>query len=164
MNIVLAGMPGSGKTTVGVELSKRLGREFIDTDGLIVEKYGAISDIFSKYGEEYFRRLEREAVKEAAASKNAVISTGGGCLADKKNVLEFRACGKIIYLKAEIGELARRLRGDDTRPLLKGDAEANLQSIYKRRAHIYEQAADYTVITDGLSPEQIAEKITEIIK
>lgn len=164
MNIVLAGMPGCGKTTVGKALAKKLGWEFIDTDGLIVEKHGDISAIFSRYGEEYFRELERHAVEEAAKSSSAVISTGGGCLINPQNVQIFREHGKIIYLKTEIRELVRRLQGDDTRPLLKGDAEENLKNLYARRAHIYEQAANFTVATDGLSPEQIAEKITEIIK
>lgn len=164
MNIVLAGMPGSGKTTVGKALAAKLGWKFMDTDELIVKKHGDISAIFSDFGEEYFRKLERIAVREAAVCDSAVISTGGGCLTDGSNVIEFQKHGKIIYLKTGMDELARRLRGDDTRPLLKGDAEANLRNLYDRRAHIYEQAANFTVQTDGLTPGQIADAITELIK
>ncbi len=164
MNIVLAGMPGCGKSTVGGALSKMLKRELLDTDALIVEKHGDISAIFATYGEEYFRKLEREAVEFAAAQRDVVISTGGGCLADAQNVAVLRKNGKIIYLKTEIRELLRRLDGDDTRPLLAGDAEANLKNLYARRALSYERAADFTVRTDGLMPEQIAEKITELLK
>lgn len=164
MNIVLAGMPGCGKTTVGAVLSKKLGWKLIDTDALVVEKYGNISDIFATRGEEYFRKLECGAVEYAAAQNDAVISTGGGCLINQMNVNTFRRHGKIIYLKTEIEELLRRLKDDDTRPLLKGDAAANLKNLYARRAHIYEQAADYTLSTDGLSPDAIAEKIMELIK
>ncbi len=164
MNIVLAGMPGCGKTTVGAALSKKLGWKLIDTDALVVEKYGNISDIFATRGEEYFRKLECGAAEYAAAQNDAVISTGGGCLINDRNVNTFRRHGKIIYLKTEIAELLRRLKDDDTRPLLKGDAEANLKNLYARRAHIYEQAADYTLSTDGLSPDAIAQKIMEIIK
>lgn len=164
MNIVLAGMPGCGKTTVGTVLSHILGRRFIDTDAVITQKHGDISAIFDRFGEEYFRGLECAAVKEAASMESVVISTGGGCLANGKNVAELRKSGKIIYLKTGISELLRRLSGDTTRPLLRGDAEKNLNDLYARRAKTYESAADFTVCTDGLPPERVAEKILELIK
>ena len=164
MNIILAGMPGCGKTTVSKLLANKLGFEVVDTDELIVKEHGEISKIFAGFGEEYFRKLECEVVEKVASLRHIVVSTGGGCLINPKNVEAFKRNGKIVYLKTGIKELARRLEGDTTRPLLKGDAEANLKNLYERRASIYESAADFTVQTDGLTPDRIAEKITEHLK
>ena len=164
MNIVLAGMPGSGKTTVSARLAKLSGYKLIDTDALIVEAHGEISRIFSEHGEEYFRDLETEAVERACAENSAVIATGGGCLLREKNVALFKNSGKIIYLRAQLPTLVKRLEGDTTRPLLKGDAESKLKQLFAARAHIYENAADFTVDTDNLTPDKVAEKILELVK
>ena len=164
MNIVLIGMPASGKTTVAAALSKTLGLKVLDTDALIVEKHGEINKIFEKFGEEYFRDLESEAVQEVAKNTNAVISTGGGCPLRKENVLALKKTGKIIFLRTSVSELILRTEGDGTRPLLKGEREERLKSLLAVRTPVYEEAADYTVDTDGLTPEDIAKKITEFIK
>ena len=164
MNIVLIGMPASGKTTVAAALAKDLGLKVLDTDALIVEKHGEINKIFKKFGEEYFRNLESEAVKEVVENTNAVISTGGGCPLRKENVLALKKSGKIIFLRTSITELIRRTEGDGTRPLLKGEREERLKSLLSVRTPVYEEAADFTVDTDGLTPEEIAKKITEFIK
>ena len=164
MNIILAGMPGSGKTTVSKCLAELGGYKLIDTDALIVEEHGEISHIFAEHGEEYFRDLETGAVKRACAIDNAVVATGGGCLLRGKNVRLFKNSGKIVYLRAGISTLLKRLEGDTTRPLLKGDAEEKLRGLFAARAHIYENAADFAVDTDDLSPEEVAKKILELIK
>lgn len=164
MNIILAGMPGCGKTTVSAALASKLGYTAVDTDAVIVAEHGEISKIFADFGEEYFRKIESEVVKRLATAENTVIATGGGCLINAQNVEVFRKCGKIVYLKTEIAELARRLKGDTSRPLLKGDVGANLKNLYGRRAHVYESAADFTVQTDGLEPEIIADKIVELTR
>ena len=164
MNIVLAGMPGSGKTTVSEILSLRGGYKLVDTDSLIVEKHGEISKIFSEHGEEYFRNLETQAVEAACALNNAVIATGGGCLLRKKNAGLFKKTGKIIYLRTRISTLLRRLEGDTSRPLLTGDRERRLKELFSARAHIYEEAADYAVDTDNHTPDEVAEKIMELIR
>ena len=164
MNIVLIGMPASGKTTVAAALSKALGLKVLDTDALIVEKHGEINKIFEKFGEEYFRDLESEAVQAVAKNTNAVISTGGGCPLRKENVLALKKTGKIVFLRASVSELILRTEGDGTRPLLKGEREERLKSLLAVRTPVYEDAADFTVDTDGLTPEEIAKKITEFIK
>lgn len=164
MNIVLIGMPASGKTTVAEILGKRLGAKVLDTDALIVEKHGEINKIFENYGEEYFRDLESAVVKEVAKSNNAVISTGGGCPLRKENVQNLKRNGKIIFLRASVAELIKRTAGDGTRPLLKGEREKRLKSLFAVRTPVYEKAADFTVDTDGLAPEEIANEITEFIK
>lgn len=164
MNIVLIGMPASGKTTVAEILSKKLGLNVIDTDALIVEKHGEINRIFENYGEKYFRDIETAAVREAVKRTNAVISTGGGCPLRKENVQNLKRNGKIIFLRTSVAELIKRTEGDGTRPLLKGEREERLKSLLAVRTPIYEEAADFTVDTDGLAPDEIADEITEFIK
>lgn len=164
MNIILAGMPGCGKSTVSAVLAEKLGYKAVDTDEIIVREHGEISKIFVDFGEDYFRKIESEVVTRLASTDKTVIATGGGCLINHQNVLNFRSCGKIFYLKTEVAELAKRLKGDTARPLLQGDVVANLKNLYERRARIYERAADYTVQTDGLTPQSVAEKIMEFIK
>ena len=98
MNLILCGMMGSGKTTVGIKIAQRTGKSFVDTDALIEERYGKISDIFARFGEEYFRDLESEIVQELCRQDGLVISTGGGLVLRKKNVDALRQNGKIIFL------------------------------------------------------------------
>ena len=164
MNIVLIGMPASGKTTVAEILGKNLGAQVVDTDALIVKRHGEINKIFEKFGEEHFRNLESEAVKEVANNTNAVISTGGGCPLRRENVLALKKNGKIVFLRTSITELIKRTEGDGTRPLLKGEREERLKSLLTVRTPIYEDASDLTIDTDGRTPEEIAKKITEFIR
>lgn len=164
MNIILAGMPGSGKSSVGEALARALGYGFADTDKIITERYGEITKIFAEHGEEYFRQLEMEAVEEVCRLSNTVVATGGGCLLNEKNLKCLKSCGRIIYLKTSLKELLKRLEGDFTRPLLKGDAEGNLKRIYGARKEIYERAADITVITDGKTPDETVKEILEKVK
>lgn len=161
MNVVLAGMPGSGKTTVSQVLGKLLGAEVIDTDEEIVKNYGAITEIFDKFGEECFRNLETETVRKVCENDNAVISTGGGCLLRAENVKLFKTNGKIIFLRTAYETLLKRVEGDTSRPLLKGGESEKLKALMQARTPIYESAADFTVDTDGLTPEEVAEKIQE---
>lgn len=162
MNIVLAGMPGCGKSTVARILGKKLGFRVVDTDELIVEKYGAISDIFEKFGEECFRNFETQVVKDIASYDNCVVSTGGGCLLREENRTLFKSCGKIVFLRTQLATLSQRLAGDTTRPLLKGDMQSRLHKLMEERAPIYENSADIVIDTDTLTPEEAADKITEL--
>lgn len=163
MNIILAGMPGCGKSTVARILGKKLNFRVVDTDELIVEKYGVISEIFEKFGEECFRNFETQVVKDIASMDNCVVSTGGGCLLREQNRTLFKSCGRIIYLRTKIDALSNRLEGDTTRPLLKGDMQSRLQKLMQERAPIYENSADTVVDTDPLTPEEVADKIRELI-
>lgn len=164
MNIVLVGMSGSGKSVVSIALASKLGINAVDTDAVIVERYGNISKIFADYGEEYFRKIETCIVKSIALYNNTVIATGGGTLINPQNMAALRTNGKIIYLNTDIAEIVKRLKGDTSRPLLEGDLETKINEQYSQRKHIYEASADYVVQTDGLTPDQIAEKIVELLK
>ena len=158
-NVILIGMPGCGKTTVTDLCSKKYGKQVWDTDTYIEERYGSISDIFAKYGEEYFRSLETDAVKEVCQKDDSFISTGGGCVMREENVRLFKDSGKIIYLKAKRETLLRRLEGDFSRPLLAGNTEERLTELFNKRAPVYERVADIVIDTDGLTPTEVLEII-----
>ena len=159
MNIVLCGMMGCGKTSVAAELQK-LGYECVDTDALIVERFGNINDIFAEHGEAYFRGLEAQITAEVAEKyTNAVISLGGGCVLRDENVKNLKASGRIFYLRATAETIIKRLQGDTTRPLLKGGLEEKVNSILSARAHVYESVADFIIDTDDKNCEQIAKLI-----
>ncbi len=165
MNLILCGMMGAGKTTIGVKIAERTGRRWYDTDGLIVDKHGKISDIFEYYGEAHFRKLETEIVKELVQSDRLVISTGGGLVLKKENNELLQRNGKIVFLRATIETLAARLRVDGTRPLLQTSTESirdRLAKLMTERSPVYEHVADYIVDVDGKTPEEIAEEIVAL--
>ena len=152
-NIVLIGMPASGKTTVGKLISDRLSLELIDTDELIVKRAGMpITEIFEKHGEKYFRDLESEAVKEAAAKNGVVIATGGGAVLRAENVNALREGGKLFF----IDRPPEKLVPTSSRPL-SSDREA-ITKRYNERYSIYCAAADVRIDADD-PPFSVAEKI-----
>lgn len=161
MNIVLCGMMGSGKTTVGIRISELTGMRWYDTDDLIVDKYGRIADIFEYYGEERFRKLETETVHRIAGEDNCVISTGGGCVLRPENSAAFKeGGGKIVFLKVDIHVLfARTGHTGDERPLLKNTTFEKMQALLDSRTPVYESCADYTVDTNGKSVDEVAREI-----
>ncbi len=167
MNLVLCGMMGAGKTTIGVKIAQLTGKRWYDTDGVIVDRYGKISDIFEYYGEAHFRRLETEIVKELAKMDNLVISTGGGLVLKSENNALLQENGKIVFLRASHETLSKRLNVDGTRPLLQTSTESirdRLARLMKERAPIYEHVADYIVDVDGKTPDAIASEIVEMVK
>lgn len=156
-SIVLTGMPSSGKSTLGKALAKLLNRDFFDTDSMVEEKSGMkISDIFERFGENYFRNLEAGAILEASAKTGAVIATGGGAVLREQNVEALKKNGKLIFLDRELSELVPT----DSRPLA-SDFEA-IKQRYDERYPIYLATADMTVNVAG-SPEELARKIKEMI-
>ncbi|MBO4262760.1 MAG: shikimate kinase, partial [Clostridia bacterium] len=120
MNVVLIGMPGSGKSRLGKALAAKTGLKFFDTDALVREKYGDISDIFAKYGEDFFRRKETAAAIVAAANDGAVIATGGGIVVRPENMEILKKNALVIYLEASVATLVGRTRKRQSRPLLSG--------------------------------------------
>lgn len=164
MNLILCGMMGAGKTTIGIKIAELTGRRWYDTDGMIVDKHGKISDIFEYYGEAHFRKLETETVRELAKMDDLVISTGGGLVLKSENNALLKENGKIVFLRASIDTLSKRLNVDGTRPLLQTTTESirdRLARLMKERAPIYEHVADYVVDVDGKTPEEIAEEIVK---
>lgn len=157
-NIVLIGMPGSGKTTVGQKIADGLGREFIDTDEIIVKKSGrTISDIFEKDGEEYFRKIETDVVREISKKTGVVISTGGGCVLREKNTKLLKLNGKVIFLNRKPEDIVPTL----DRPL--ADSAQKIQDVYKKRIDIYTSAAD-EIIDVCENADYISQKIITYYK
>lgn len=165
MNIILCGMMGCGKTTVGVRLAEKMNRKYVDTDAVIVERFGRIANIFEKYGEGYFRNLETEVVKELVQRSGLVIATGGGLVLKQENVELLKTNGRIVFLRAKVATLTERLQSDTERPLLQNaqSLRARIENLLKDRAQIYEDAADLSVDVDEKTPEQIAGEIMKWI-
>jgi shikimate dehydrogenase len=162
-NIVLIGYMGSGKTTVGKYLSEKLGYDFVDTDEYIEMNQGAkVSEIFEKYGEEYFRDLETEAVKKLAEeSSRKVIATGGGLPVREENEKWLKALGKVYYLKATVDIIYDRVCNDGSRPLLKsGNLYDKITGMLDVREARYMACADVVIeLEKNLSVEDVAEQI-----
>ena len=166
MNIVLVGLSGSGKTTVGKLIEKyHPDLKFVDTDEIIVRNENrSINDIFEKDGEETFRNIEKSVVENVSEENNMIISTGGGVVLNKTNTDNLKKNGILFYLKTSPEIIAKRLKNDNTRPLLKTDDIINkLRKMLDVRGKLYKEA-DFTVNTDSLSPEQAAEFIVKEYK
>ncbi len=165
MNLVLCGMMGAGKTTIGIKIAELTGRRWYDTDGVIVDRHGKISDIFEYYGEAYFRKIETEVVKELAKMDDLIISTGGGLVLKSENNALLKENGKIVFLRASFETLSKRLIVDGTRPLLQsstGNIGDRLARLMKERTPVYEHVADYIVDVDNKTPEAIAKEIVAL--
>lgn len=162
MNIILCGFMGSGKTVVGNELSKIMGRRFVDTDELIEQEQGvAIKAIFASHGEDYFRDLEFECCKNVAELKNCVVSTGGGALTFERNVEALKESGKIVFLDASFEVICDRIGNSNNRPLFRDRDKA--RDLYNARKSKYLSAADYVVDGD-MSARKTAMSIAELFR
>lgn len=164
-NIYLIGLMGSGKTTLGKSLAKKLNRPFIDTDQLIEQKSGVdVSMIFEFEGEVGFRERETKLLSEIALKKEHIVSTGGGIILSKYNRDVIAKSGIIFYLKTQPAELFIRLQNDKTRPLLQGtNLKEKLTKIYAERCTLYEMTADYIIETKNKKISQILTNIEEIM-
>jgi shikimate kinase len=147
--IVLVGLPGSGKTTVGRNLARRLSLSFRDTDHLVEERIGcSIREFFEREGEERFRDIEEQVIAAQEASEPCVLATGGGAVLREANRQALRRSGHVVYLRAMPDELWRRLRHDRQRPLLQvADPQDRLRDLYSSRDPLYRATADIVVET-----------------
>ena len=167
MNLILCGMMGSGKTTLGIKIAELTGRRWYDTDVVIVDRHGKISDIFEYYGEAHFRKLETKIVQELSQKDDLVISTGGGLVLKSENNELLQKNGKIIFLRASLDTLASRLQVDGTRPLLENSTEGikqRLAQLLQERSPVYESVADYVIDVDNKSVESLANEIISLIQ
>lgn len=165
-NIVLTGIMGAGKTTVGKALAEILSDyDFIDADDVIVEKSGlTIPEIFAKYSEEYFRYLETSVLRELSEKEGLVIALGGGAFENPENRKNLKQGSKVIYLKGTPEELFNRIKSDTNRPLLQCDnPQEKLADLLEQREPNYLQA-DIVIDTDGKDVEDIAQEIAELLK
>lgn len=154
-NIVLVGMPGCGKSTIGKFLAQKLGRDFIDVDAEILQTAGkTIPEIFLESGEAGFRKIETEVLGRLCVESGKIIATGGGCVTVPENYPLLHQNGNIFWIQRELSQLAT-----DGRPL----SERNkLGQMYKVREPLYREFSDFTVMNDG-KPETAAEQILSIL-
>ena len=155
---------GCGKTTVGKQLANLAGMEYIDIDQYIEQQQNTtISEIFAKYGEDYFRDLEHNATKELAEKHNCVISAGGGTLLFERNVEALKKSGTVVLLNVPLNTIKQRLRNDKKRPLLqRPDKDKVMEEMYNQRLPLYTKVADY-VVNANKSPALAAEIIRELV-
>ncbi len=160
MIIYLIGFMGVGKSTVGKGLSERLEYELIDTDELIEEKEGlSISSIFEKKGEDYFRELETDTIKELSSSDNIVVSCGGGIIKNEENVKLMKDSGRVILLTASPESIYERVKDSTNRPLLEGRKSVEgINDLLLERKMLYDRA-----YTDKVSADRPVNEVVESI-
>ena len=162
-HLILVGLPGVGKTTIGKAVARRLGRQFLDFDQEIERRSGMdVREIFRLKGEDHFREMEFALTKELSVTGGMVLSPGGGWIAQQRSVELLRSNGRIIYLRASPEAVARRLRRVETRPLLAGrDPVVALRELYQKRRALYE-TADAVLDTERLARQQLIAKAIEL--
>jgi len=147
--ISLVGLPGSGKTTVGRQLAKRLHIPFVDSDHAIEARLGcSIREFFDQQGENAFRQIEAEIISGLTHGPSIVLSTGGGVVLNPQSRSDLRSAGFVVYLKSSPDELYRRLRHDSSRPLLQvADPLGRLRDLYVQRGSLYRETAHFVLET-----------------
>lgn len=149
VHVALVGLPGSGKSTIGRQLARRLGRPFLDTDQVIESRIGlSIREFFEREGEEPFRDLEQTVIDELTLGEPCVLSTGGGAVLRPVNRQHLKQRTHAVYLHSAPEEVFRRLRHDRNRPLLQvSDPLARLHELYALRDPLYRESARLVVET-----------------
>ena len=161
--IILIGMMGAGKTTIGKSLANHLDKTFIDSDHEIQKRTGVkIPIIFEIEGEAGFRKRETDMLRELLKIDNIVLATGGGIIINEENRKLIKEKGTIIYLRATVNDLLNRTRHDKNRPLLQTtDPQAKLTDLYDQRDPIYCEAAHIVVESGNLSVHQMVKYLTQ---
>ena len=164
-NIILVGLMGSGKTTVGKLLSKQLRMPFYDSDHEIVRRTGVpIPMIFEVEGESGFRKREEQILAELAQLDGIVLATGGGAVLSAKNRALLKRYGMVVYLRGTVDELWQRTRHDRNRPLLQTrDPKASLRDLYMQRDPLYQEIAALTVDTGRQSVNALVHQLVQTI-
>lgn len=162
-SVCFIGLPGSGKSTIGRQLARNWGVEFVDSDLVLERRLGcSIKDYFAAHGEQAFRDAEAEVLADLARGQSAcVLSTGGGAVLRAENRAVLHANTTVFYLQSSPEDIARRLRNDTTRPLLQGeDPLKRLRDLLAVRAPLYEETAHFVIDTVRCSTAQVVRKVT----
>ena len=164
-HVVLVGMMGAGKTTIGRRLARRLDRPFVDSDEQVEARTGrTVREIFEADGEPAFRKLETEALCEALSSPTpSVIAAAGGTVLAEVNRAAMRDAGTVVWLRADPSVLAQRVRNGTHRPLLADDPATVLRKLDADRRDLYESVAHHVVDTARRKPEDVVAAIVEVV-
>jgi shikimate kinase/3-dehydroquinate synthase len=164
VNIVITGFMGTGKTKVGLEVARRLGREFVDMDALIEERVGmTIPEIFAQQGEGFFRQQERQLCQELAQRHGLVIATGGGALIPEESRQILGTSGLLVCLNCGVEEVLRRLAQAEDRPLLDvADRRERIETLLAQRREAYKRIP-HQIDTTGLKVEEVAERVIRLL-
>jgi shikimate kinase len=160
-HVVLVGMMGTGKSSVGRRLAHRLGRDLVDSDEQVERRTGrTVAEIFRADGEAAFRALESEVLAEALASERpAVVAAAGGTVMDPENRRRIREGGFVVWLRADPSTLESRVRSGLHRPLLDEDPAGVLRRLASQRAPLYAEVADLVVDVDDIRIDDVVERI-----
>ena len=157
--VILVGVPGAGKTTVGKILAKKLGTSFADSDHIIEAQAGKpISDIFLQDGEPAFRALEAQVIADYLAQGEGVLALGGGAV-QNEGTRELLKKNNVIWLTAGLSQAVDRVGMNKNRPLLLGNVRGQLADLMAKRVPLYEEVARHTIDTNDSNPEQVADSI-----
>ena len=164
--VLLIGMMGAGKSTTGHLLSERLGWPYLDSDDEIERQTGkTVPEIWKAEGEPAFRAEEARVLAEACTSSGpAVVSVAGGAVLDPDNRAFIRRSGLIVWLRADVSTLVRRVGAGAGRPLLEGGPAEAMSRLYEQRAPIYSELADLVFDVDRMAPPQVVDKIVVALK
>ena len=165
-NIFLIGLMGAGKSTIGKQLARSLGKQFRDSDNEIEQKTGVSIDvIFDIEGEQGFRRRETDILKQLVEERGVVLATGGGAVLATENQRFLRNNGLIIYLRASAEQLASRIRRDRHRPLLRSvDKLATIRELMAQRDPVYQELAELVIETDNRSIARVVREISKRVQ
>lgn len=164
-NIVLIGFMATGKSTVGKMVAEKLKMKFIDSDEEIIKKSGvSIDSIFSEFGENYFRNIESEIIKDISSLEGYVISTGGGVVKRRENIIELKKKGILVFLNASPEKIIKNLNNDiENRPLLNtNNMIEKVSGLLKERQKLYNVAKDIQIDIDCLDVEEVAREVINI--
>ena len=162
-NIILIGMPASGKSTVGVVVAKRLGYEFVDTDLLIQkQEKRLLKEIIAEEGNDGFLKIENQVNRDLQVEQ-AVISPGGSVVYCAEAMEHFKEIGTVVYLKAPFEEINRRISNAKNRGVVLKEGQT-LKDLYDERVKLFEKYADLTVEEDGSSLEETIDKVLELFE
>lgn len=162
LNIIFVGLPGSGKTTIGRQLARRLDLPFVDSDHVIEHQLGcSIREFFAREGEDIFRDVEQQVLDDLTRTHHGVIATGGGAVLRESNRRHLHDRGQVVYLRSAPEDVYRRVRHDKARPLLQvDDPLARLRALFEARDPLYREAAHFVIETGRPSASTLVNMIT----